>query len=60
MSDLFHEILTTAAIDLLHAVIAADHWHTFLVLTKRPGACASITAIRKYHAALPGKSTSCH
>jgi hypothetical protein len=32
MSDLFHEMLTTATIDLLHAVA---HWHTFLVLTKR-------------------------
>jgi protein gp37 len=35
MSDLFHEALTTATIDLLHAVIAVAHWHTFLVLTKR-------------------------
>jgi protein gp37 len=35
MSDLFHEMLTTATIDLLHAVIAVAHWHTFLVLTKR-------------------------
>src|SRR6516225_8292738 len=35
MSDLFHETLTTATIDLLHAVIAVAHWHTFLVLTKR-------------------------
>jgi protein gp37 len=35
MSDLFHEVLTTATIDLVHAVIAVAHWHTFLVLTKR-------------------------
>ncbi len=35
MSDLFHEVLTTASIDLVHAVIAVAHWHTFLVLTKR-------------------------
>lgn len=35
MSDLFHETLTTATIDLLHAVMAVAHWHTFLVLTKR-------------------------
>ena len=35
MSDLFHEALTTATIDLVHAVIAVAHWHTFLVLTKR-------------------------
>jgi protein gp37 len=34
MSDLFHEALTTATIDLVHAVIAVAHWHTFLVLTK--------------------------
>jgi hypothetical protein len=34
MSDLFHEALT-ATIDLVHAVIAVAHWHTFLVLTKR-------------------------
>ena len=35
MSDLFHETLTTATIDRLHAVIAVAHWHSFLVLTKR-------------------------
>jgi hypothetical protein len=35
MSDLFHEVLTTATIDRVHAVIAVAHWHTFLVLTKR-------------------------
>jgi protein gp37 len=35
MSDLFHEALTTATIDLVHAVIAVAHWRTFLVLTKR-------------------------
>jgi len=35
MSDLFHEMLTTATIDLLHAVIACAHWHTFLEVTKR-------------------------
>jgi protein gp37 len=37
MSDLFHENLATATIDLLHAVIRAAHWHRFLVLTKRAG-----------------------
>lgn len=35
MSDLFHENLATATIDVLHAVIAVAHWHRFLVLTKR-------------------------
>src|SRR5215472_9793077 len=35
MSDLFHETLATATIDLLHAVIAVAHWHTFVVLSKR-------------------------
>jgi protein gp37 len=35
MSDLFHESLAAATIDLLHAVIAVAHWHIFLVLTKR-------------------------
>jgi hypothetical protein len=25
----------TGTIDLVHAVIAVAHWHTFLVLTKR-------------------------
>jgi protein gp37 len=37
MSDLFHENLATATIDLLHAVMRAAHWHRFLVLTKRSG-----------------------
>src|SRR5215471_1512213 len=35
MSDLFHETLSTATIDLLHSIIAIAHWHTFIVLTKR-------------------------
>lgn len=35
MSDLFHEDLATAVIDLLHAVMVVAHWHCFLVLTKR-------------------------
>jgi protein gp37 len=35
MSDLFHENLATATIDLLHAVMRAAYWHDFLVLTKR-------------------------
>ena len=35
MSDLFHENLATATVDLLHAVMRAAHWHQFLVLTKR-------------------------
>jgi protein gp37 len=35
MSDLFHENLATAMIDVLHAVMAVAHWHCFLVLTKR-------------------------
>jgi protein gp37 len=35
MSDLFHENLATATLDLLHAVMRAAHWHQFLVLTKR-------------------------
>lgn len=35
MSDLFHEGLDRAIVDLVHAVMAAAHWHRFLVLTKR-------------------------
>jgi protein gp37 len=35
MSDLFHENLPTATVDLVHAVMRAAHWHQFLVLTKR-------------------------
>jgi protein gp37 len=35
MSDLFHENLATATVDLLHTVMGAAHWHRFLVLTKR-------------------------
>jgi protein gp37 len=35
MSDLFHENLATETVDLLHAIMAAAHWHQFLVLTKR-------------------------
>jgi protein gp37 len=35
MSDLFHENIPTATVDLLHAVMGAAHWHRFLVLTKR-------------------------
>jgi len=35
MSDLFHERLPTATVDLLHAVMTAARWHHFLVLTKR-------------------------
>jgi protein gp37 len=34
-SDLFHENLATAMVDLLHAVMVVAHWHCFLVLTKR-------------------------
>jgi protein gp37 len=37
MSDLFHENIATATMDLLHAVMQAAHWHRFLVLTKRAG-----------------------
>lgn len=37
MSDLFHENLATATVDLLHAVMRAAHWHQFLALTKRAG-----------------------
>jgi len=37
MSELFHENLATASIDLVHAVMRAAHWHQFLVLTKRAG-----------------------
>jgi protein gp37 len=35
MSDLFHEHLDTATVDLVHAVMATARWHRFLVLTKR-------------------------
>ena len=35
MSDLFHEGLDREIVDLVHAVMAAAHWHRFLVLTKR-------------------------
>jgi protein gp37 len=35
MSDLFHEGLDTAVVDLVHAVVATARWHRFLVLTKR-------------------------
>lgn len=35
MSDLFHEDLANATVDLLHAVMAFSRWHCFLVLTKR-------------------------
>jgi protein gp37 len=35
MSELFHENLATDAVDLVHAVMQAAHWHRFLVLTKR-------------------------
>ena len=37
MSELFHENLATASVDLVHAVMRAAHWHQFLVLTKRAG-----------------------
>jgi protein gp37 len=35
MSDLFHEDLANATVDLLHAIMAFSRWHCFLVLTKR-------------------------
>ncbi|HTV46615.1 MAG TPA: DUF5131 family protein [Stellaceae bacterium] len=35
MSDPFHEKLSTATIDILHAVMQLAHWHQFLVLTRR-------------------------
>ena len=35
ISELFHENLARATVDLLHAVMQAAHWHRFLVLTKR-------------------------
>ena len=37
MSDLFHEKLSDEDIDPVFAVMAASYWHTFQVLTKRPG-----------------------
>jgi protein gp37 len=37
ISELFHENLARATVDLLHAVMQAAHWHRFLVLTKRAG-----------------------
>jgi protein gp37 len=36
MADLFHDEVTTAILDRLHAAVAVAHWHRFLVLTKRP------------------------
>jgi protein gp37 len=36
MSDLFHEGVERDHLDLIYHVMAAAHWHTFQVLTKRP------------------------
>jgi protein gp37 len=35
LSDLFHERLTTEAVDAVHAVIRIAHWHRFLIQTRR-------------------------
>lgn len=35
MSDLFHEALTNEEISVVFGVMAAAHWHTFQILTKR-------------------------
>jgi len=36
MSDLFHDDVPDAFIDSVFGVMAAAHWHTFMLLTKRP------------------------
>jgi protein gp37 len=36
MSDLFHDNVPYAFIDSVFGVMAAAHWHTFMLLTKRP------------------------
>src|SRR5215470_1442803 len=36
MSDLFHEGVTDSLVAAVFDVMARAHWHTFLVLTKRP------------------------
>lgn len=36
MSDLFHEALPDKFIDRVFSTMAAAHWHTFQILTKRP------------------------
>jgi protein gp37 len=37
MSDLFHEGVADATLDWIFAVMALAPWHTFQILTKRPG-----------------------
>ena len=45
--DLFHEAVPDAWIDQVFAVMAAAHWHTFQVLTKRGGTGCGATSPRR-------------
>jgi protein gp37 len=42
MSDLFHERVPTELVSRVFTVMADCRWHTFQVLTKRPGRMASV------------------
>lgn len=47
MSDLFHEHVPFEFIDEVFEVMRQAHWHTFQVLTKRPGRALAFFAWRK-------------
>ena len=47
MSDLFHKAVPDAFIDQVFQTMAAAHWHTFQVLTKRAERLAAFTAGRQ-------------
>ena len=49
MSDLFHEDIEDNYIDLVFRVMAEAHWHTFQVLTKRPGRMRAFMARHRFH-----------
>jgi len=42
MSDLFHELVPVSFVQRVFDVMAASHWHTFQILTKRPGRAVEI------------------
>ena len=44
MSDLFHEAVEDAFVKNVFDVMAAAHWHTFQVLTKRPERAAALAS----------------
>lgn len=44
MSDLFHEDVPSNFIRNVWDVMAAAHWHTYQILTKRPGRMAAVLA----------------